>query len=192
MAVIKVSEAVFACHDAACRPPTSGGTGGSSPSGGKKSVRGRGNLVPGHDYKNLESFPQRGGPNLADMIAGKSSNKKRIGDRLPASDTPLTNSGKNRLEGPTIVQTRPKTTGTSINYRVGGGFGPGAKGLSINRNGEMHVNFHGGLKNTAQTRIGKVEKVGNKYQIEVDGKTIKATTQSGLRAAVDRAFKSKK
>lgn len=35
MVIRTVSEAVFACHSSACRPPTSGGTGGSSPSGSK-------------------------------------------------------------------------------------------------------------------------------------------------------------
>lgn len=34
MVVRTVSETVFACHTRACRPPTSGGTGGSSPSKG--------------------------------------------------------------------------------------------------------------------------------------------------------------
>lgn len=33
--ILRSMEEAFACHDAACRPPTSGGTGGSSPKGGK-------------------------------------------------------------------------------------------------------------------------------------------------------------
>lgn len=39
------SAVVFACHDSACRPPTSGGTGGSSPKGGSQ----HGNIKIPHD-----------------------------------------------------------------------------------------------------------------------------------------------
>jgi hypothetical protein len=40
MTVLSVSAEIFACHSAACRPPTSGGTGGSG--GGSKTGRVRG------------------------------------------------------------------------------------------------------------------------------------------------------
>lgn len=56
---------VFACHDASCRPPTSGGTGGSRPSGGGSAggsvAKGlRGGAVPSPDSELDLLFPGRG------------------------------------------------------------------------------------------------------------------------------------
>jgi hypothetical protein len=84
---MKVSEQVFACYSAACRPPTSGGTGGSRSSGrgGGGQVSARGDEPPRRKGINPNPSPRSEGiPATVKKAAevakqGAHSSKKKTG-----------------------------------------------------------------------------------------------------------------
>jgi hypothetical protein len=80
------SETVFACYSSACRPPTSGGTGGSSSSKGKGIG---GTYSPGRSKGGgeLRSFPTSDGKPLGDAWGWGNPMKREYGHGLTGRHT---------------------------------------------------------------------------------------------------------
>jgi hypothetical protein len=87
------SELVFACHSAACRPPTSGGTGGSIGGGrGRKSARKKGlsekdRLEMQYGRGNVPSAAERAKIKVSTESWTPKGKKKKVAERSMGGDS---------------------------------------------------------------------------------------------------------